>query len=132
MRGRGIELILMRQLASCLATPMMLSDARGELLFLNEPAEELLGFCVGDASPASVHALAERLVVRNPEGQLLPPDDLPSRLATLTGHPVQRRLRIRGSDGLDRWLEATAFPLVSPVGENVGIVSILWEAPDEG
>ena len=37
-----IELILLRQLASGLA-PMFVVDAAGDLLFVNEPAERLLG-----------------------------------------------------------------------------------------
>lgn len=131
MRGRGIELILMRQLASCLAAPIVLSDPRGDLIYVNEPAEQLLGLSVGDADTLSVDALAERLSIRSSGGQPLGLDELPNRLALLSGRAVQRRLQIRGIDGRDRWLDATAFPLVSPVGENVGIVSIFWEALDE-
>jgi PAS domain-containing protein len=38
-----VELILMRQLASYLATPIFLVDAGGTLVFYNEAAEGLLG-----------------------------------------------------------------------------------------
>ena len=43
MAQKAIELILMRQLASSLAMPIFLVDASGNLLFYNEPAEQLLG-----------------------------------------------------------------------------------------
>jgi hypothetical protein len=36
------EVVLMRQLVSCLAMPILLVDPVGTLLFYNEPAE---GFC---------------------------------------------------------------------------------------
>jgi hypothetical protein len=38
-----VELILMRQLASYLAMPILLFDPAGNLLFYNEPAEALVG-----------------------------------------------------------------------------------------
>jgi len=132
VRGRGIELILMRQLASCLAAPIVLCDPRGDLIYVNEPAEELLGLRVGESDTVSVHELADRLCVRDDTGERLSWDQLPNRLAASSGRAVQRRLLIRGSDGRERRLDATAFPLVSPVGENVGTVSIFWESTDEG
>jgi len=38
-----IELILSRQLAECLDMPVFLTDTVGNLLFYNEPAEDILG-----------------------------------------------------------------------------------------
>jgi hypothetical protein len=43
MAQHPIEVILMRQLASYLAMPILLVDPAGTLLFYNEPAERLLG-----------------------------------------------------------------------------------------
>ena len=43
MTQRAVEIILMRQLASYLAMPIMLFDPEGNLLFYNEPAETILG-----------------------------------------------------------------------------------------
>ena len=37
-----IEIILNRQLADCLAIPVFITDTVGNLLFYNEPAEEIL------------------------------------------------------------------------------------------
>jgi hypothetical protein len=39
---KPIQLILARQLASCVAAPIMLMDADGTLVFFNEPAEAIL------------------------------------------------------------------------------------------
>ena len=38
-----IEIILMRELAGHLATPIFVVDTVGDLLFYNDPAERLLG-----------------------------------------------------------------------------------------
>ena len=43
MPQRAVEIILMRQLASYLAMPIMLFDPDGNLLYYNEPAEAILG-----------------------------------------------------------------------------------------
>jgi len=132
MHGRGIELILMRQLASCLSIPIVLSDARGVVAYVNEPAEELLGVTVADSETLSIHELAESLMIRGCTGDRLTQDELPSRVALLSGRVAQCRVQARVGDGRHIWLDATAFPLISPVGESVGIVALYWEAPDEG
>ncbi len=132
MHGRGIELILMRQLASCLSMPILLSDGRGELVYVNEPAEQLLGITVGDSDTLSMQELADQLSMRGGNGAPLSHDELPNRAALLSGRVVQRRVQVRASDGRNLWLDATVFPLISPVGESVGIVSLYWEVPDEG
>ena len=38
-----IEIILNRQLADCLSIPVFITDTIGNLIFYNEPAEEILG-----------------------------------------------------------------------------------------
>ena len=43
MKAYDIELILSRQLAECLYIPVFINDTEGNLLFYNEPAEEILG-----------------------------------------------------------------------------------------
>jgi hypothetical protein len=37
--SKAIQLILARQLASCIATPVLLVDAQNALIYYNEPAE---------------------------------------------------------------------------------------------
>jgi PAS domain-containing protein len=43
MASHEIEIILNRQLADCLSIPVFITDTIGNLIFYNEPAEELLG-----------------------------------------------------------------------------------------
>ena len=39
--SKPIQIILARQLASCVATPILLVDAVGTLIYYNEPAEAI-------------------------------------------------------------------------------------------
>ena len=43
MSSREIEVILSRQLADSLSTAVFIVDPEGNLIFYNEPAEDLLG-----------------------------------------------------------------------------------------
>ena len=43
MAAHEIEIILNRQLADCLSIPVFITDTIGNLIFYNEPAEEVLG-----------------------------------------------------------------------------------------
>jgi len=129
MGVRGIELILMRQLASCLATPILLCDATGELVYVNEPAEELLGLSLEGPAGALTDHLIQRLGAREADGSALAPDSLPLCIALREARPASRCLRIKTTRGGDADVDTTAFPLVSPNGESVGVVSIFWTKP---
>ena len=43
MGSYEIEIILNRQLADCLSIPVFITDTAGDLIFYNEPAEQILG-----------------------------------------------------------------------------------------
>ena len=43
MSAYEIEIIFNRQLADCLFIPVFITDTMGNLVFYNEPAEDILG-----------------------------------------------------------------------------------------
>jgi len=125
-----IELILMRQLASYLATPVFLVDPNGNLVFYNEHAERILGkrFEETGAMPLDVwatmfHPLDEN---DNPLGA----EALPLVRALKSGRPGHRRFWIRGMDSVRRQIEVTAFPLVGHNVQLLGGVSLFWEVKE--
>jgi PAS domain-containing protein len=128
MGTHGIELILMRQLASCLAMPIALSDAQGRLIYLNEPAESVLGLRFESVQLLAGVLLAEVLHATDLDGNPLPSGELPMRFAIEHRRPTHRKFRIAPAEGGERCVEGTAFPLVSQGGDHVGTVSIFWEA----
>ncbi len=128
MATHGIELILMRQLASCLAMPIAISDALGRLIYLNEPAEAVLGMRFESVQELPGVRLAEVLNATDLDGKPLAPSELPMRFAIEQRRPMHRKFRLASADGVERRVEGTAFPLVSQGGDHVGTVSIFWEA----
>ena len=123
----AIELILARQVASYLALPIVLTDADGDLVFYNEPAEELLGLRFDSTGPQPLSERVDALALRGEDGSPIAYDDVPLVRALRDGRPDYRRLIMRAFDGVDRPIEATAFPLTRRDGTVVGAVSIFWE-----
>lgn len=116
----------MRQLASTLAVPLLLADADGDLVFFNEPAEELLGQRFDEIGEMPADRRREIFAFRDEEGRALEGDP-PLIMAMRERRPVHRRIGLRGFDGVDRALEVTAFPLEAAEGSTVGGVVMFWE-----
>jgi PAS domain-containing protein len=124
-----IELILARQVASYLTLPMFLTDADGDLVFYNEPAENLLGRTFDSTGTLSLSERVQALELRDEKGSPVPFEDVPLVRALQRGQPDYQRLLMRGLDGIDRPIEATAFPLMRADGTLIGAVAIFWERP---
>ena len=119
-KQRHIALILGRDLAATLTTPMFLVDA----------AEHLLGRPFAEAQmSADEWATAFRPV--DEEGSPVPLEELPLGIAFMTGVPAHRRLRIVAADGKERDIEVTAVPLFDQIGQLVGGAAVFWERPEE-
>ncbi len=126
MSQREIELILMRQLASYLAMPILVVDDQGDLLYYNEPAEPIVG-CrfdeVGEIRRGEFSALFKPV---DDHGNPIKREDLPLTIAIDKGEPAHLRYWIQGLDGVRRKIEATAFPLVGQAGRCLGAVTFFW------
>jgi len=127
MAQHEMELILMRQLASALAVPVLVADAEGDLLYFNEPAELLLGRRFDDVDSVSIDERRAIFCFRDEQGEVLPEGQPPLEVALRERRPVHRLVRLRGFDGTDRSVEVTAFPLVAAGGHLVGGVAMFWE-----
>ena len=120
-----LELILMRQLAAVLRTPVFLVDGRGTLLFYNEPAEALLGRRFSEAGAMNLKTWSTVLRAADERGRPLAHDALPLVVALRKRRPAQRVIRIIGLDGAKRTIEVTALPLEGLNGRDVGAVAAL-------
>lgn len=127
MPQRDIGLILMRQLASGLAVPLLLADDEGDLLYFNEPAELLLGQRFDEVGDMPLDRRRQLFAFRDEGGNPLPPDQPPLVVALSERRPVHRRVTMRGFDGVDRAVEVTAFPLLGAGGHLIGGVAMFWE-----
>jgi PAS domain-containing protein len=127
MGQKAVELILMRQLASCLAVPVFLVDPEGTLLYYNEPAERLLGSRYDETGEMPASEWSTVFTPTAEDGSTLPPEELALAAALRKWHPAHRGLIIRGLDGVTRRIAVTAFPLEGQGGRRLGAVAIFWE-----
>ena len=127
MSQQEIEVILARHLAEYLAMPIFIVNPAGDLIFYNEPAEEILGTRFNETGmmPASEWSTIFHPV--DHEGHSIPPDELPLIIALTLRRPAHKRFWIRGLDGELREIEVTAFPLVGQAGRFLGGIAIFWE-----
>jgi PAS domain-containing protein len=128
MAQQPIELILTRQLASYLATPMFLVGPEGELLFYNEPAEAVLGYRFDEALEIPLEEWASTYQLFNSStGEPLTADEFPVVAALRERRPHHTSLLYQRPDGSRLPIVATSIPLIGGGGELLGAVAVFWE-----
>lgn len=128
---QNLVLILARELADKLATAMFLVDPDGKLVYFNERAGEILGESFSSVGRMDITDWTEGFEPQELDGRPLPPEKLPLAAALIRQEPAHRSFRIRGRDGSERAIAATAFPLFAHPDEFVGAAAIFWEIPEK-
>ena len=131
-RRKNLVLILAREFASNLATSMFVMDADGNLVFFNEPAEEILGRRFAESREMKATEWAKLFSPEALDGTPLAPEALPGGIAFSERRPTHDTFRITGLDGQKREIAATAFPLLGRADEFLGVVAIFWERGQDG
>ena len=126
-RTKHLVLILAREFASTLATPTLVADDRGMIVFYNEAAEEVIGTTFAESGEMPLDEFAASFAPRTRGSEEpLTPESLPARIALDERRAVHVQLRATSRDGVDRDFAVTAFPLFAHADEFVGIVAITW------
>jgi PAS domain-containing protein len=128
--GKPLPLILARELASNLATPMFLMDARGVLVFYNDAAAMLIGRAFAELGEVPAEDFGAVLHLKTADGQPLRRRDTPAGIAFFERRPAHMTLAATAYDGEQRLVHATAYPLFGATGEMHGVVSVFWEVGD--
>ena len=126
MPQRAVELILARQLASGIAVPVLLVDGRGDMIYINEPAEAVFGRRFDEIDSLPLAQRAAILSPRDRDGQPRPADQLPGVRAIRERRPVHDAFWINGLDGRPRATESTAIPLQGVEETVVGALVFIW------
>ena len=130
MSSNQIEIILSRQLADCLSVPVFLTDPLGNLLFYNEPAEELLGKRFEETGNMTVEEWSTLFKPVDENGVSLPPEALPL-VKTLTHHyPAHGDFWIEGLNGVTNKISVTAYPIIGRPDRFLGAVAIFWKSKE--
>ena len=128
-RQKDLLVILAREFASKLATPMAVFEADGTLVYFNEPAEEVLGRRFSEAAEVSPDEWPTRYQMEDLDGSPLTFGTTPATVALAERRPAHRTFRLTGLDGVRRIVSVTAFPLFASSETLVGVVVIFWTEP---
>ena len=129
MPQTALEVVLMRQLASYLAMPILLVDPLGTLLFYNEPAEALLGRRYEETGEMPLATWTRLFRLTTEDGSPLALEARPLVMALQQHRAVHGAFWTQGRDGIAQKIEATAFPLEGQGMRQLGAVAIFWQAP---
>ena len=131
-RPKHLVLILARELASNLATPTLITDEHGRLVFFNEAAEVVIGRPFGEIDELPYEEWIAPFAPRTlePDPEPMPFEERPVGIALRERRPDHERFLITSADGVDRPVSVTAIPLFAHADEFVGVMSIFWR--DEG
>jgi PAS domain S-box-containing protein len=125
-RSKHLVLILAREFASNLATPMLIVDAEGRIVYYNEAAEEVVGMSFAESGEMPLEEWVAYFAPRTPDSKPAPPESRPTRIALDERRAAHERFRMTSRDGIERMVAVTAFPLFAHADEFVGIVAIFW------
>jgi PAS domain-containing protein len=122
-----VEIRLLKQLASALATPMLVVSREGDLVFFNESAEPLIGGRFDEIGEIARDDFVHTLNMADVSGAPIRDEERPVIAALASRRPVHRMLSTRGLDGVSHELEGTGIPLISRESELLGGLALFWE-----
>jgi len=130
-RQKNLLVILARDVASKIATPMFVVDAEGTLVFFNEAAEPVLGQTFADAGEMKADEWSMVWKPCDLDHRPIALRELPLGVALFERRPAHREFILVGTDGVERHVAATALPLLAHQDELVGAVALFWDRSSE-
>ena len=127
----SIELILSRQLAECLDMPVFLTDTVGNLLFYNEPAEDILGKRYEDTGEMDADEWGTVFKNKDDAGNPIPAEELPLVKTLMNRLPYHKTFWIESLKGKRKRISVTSYPIIGRTGKFLGAVAIFWSSRDE-
>ncbi len=131
MSNKEIEIILSRQLADCMSIPVFLVDTAGNLLFFNEPAEDLLGLRFEETGFMPAEEWSSIFKPQDSEGNPIPMNALPLVKTLKNQTPNHGIFWIKSLDGNLVEISVTSYPIIGRPDRFVGAVALFWKTSEE-
>ena len=125
--AQPLELILARNLISIISIAALLVDSEGRIVFFNEAAAEIVGAPFEEIGVLAQDEWSARYGPFGPDGEPLPPDDLPVTTAVRESRPAYGHYSVRAESGMLE-IETGALPLSGPAGYH-GAIVVFWPVP---
>lgn len=131
MPAYEIEIILNRQLADCLSIPVFITDTIGNLVFYNEPAENVLGKRFEETGEMPVEMWARIFKPIDEFNKEIPPEDLPLVKTLRDFSPYHKSFWIKSLQGNTEKIALTSYPIISRENKFLGAAAMFWKLKDE-
>ncbi|MGB4845080.1 MAG: PAS domain-containing protein [Ferruginibacter sp.] len=131
MPAYEIEIVLNRQLADCLSIPVFITDTVGNLIFYNEPAEEILGKRFEETGEMPVAQWSTEFKPVDEKGIVLAPEELPLVKTLTDANPYHKSFWIESLKGNNQKISVTSYPIIGRTGKMLGAVAIFWKSTNE-
>lgn len=131
MPQQEIEIVLSRNFAEQLTTAIFIVNPAGDLVYYNEPAENLLGTSYEETGTMSSSEWGTKFHPVDQNGESIPPQELPLLIAITQRRPAHNIFWIVDLDGNLREIEVTALPLIGRSGRLAGGMAVFWERSRE-
>jgi hypothetical protein len=109
--------------------PLFLVGPDGDLLFYNEPAENIFGRRFDQTGALSAKEWSSTFTPEDSEGHVIL-EDMPLVITMTKKRPAYKRFFIRGLDGVRRHVEVASIPIAGLHGEFLGGAALFWEVSD--
>jgi PAS domain-containing protein len=119
-------LILAREFASNLATPVAITDESGRLVYFNEAGEAIIGRPFSETGEMPFEEWSARAAPRSADGEPVPLEERPVWIALNERREAHASFTVTGLDRIEREISVTAFPLFAHADEFVGVVAVFW------
>ena len=126
MAFHEIEIILSRQWSDYLSIPVFITDPGGNLIYYNEPAEEILGRRFEETGEMPVSDWGSVFKPSDGNGNPLSPGDLPLVRTLTTRKPATGSFTIQSLDGKSQDISVVSFPIVGMSDGFLGAIAIFW------
>ena len=87
-KQKSLVLILARELATNLATPIYIADSVGDLVYFNEPAEQIAGGRFVERGETSINDWVRMLAPETVDGKPLDREEMPGGIAFAERRPA--------------------------------------------
>ena len=131
MPAYDIEIVLNRQLADCLSIPVFITDTTGNLIFYNEPAEEILGKRFEETGEMPVTEWGTVFKPMDENGAPMPPEELPLVKTLQDAFPYHKEFWIESLKGINQKISVTSYPIIGRAGKFLGAVAIFWKSKEK-
>jgi PAS domain-containing protein len=130
-RTKHLVLILARELASNLATPAVIADDSGVIVYYNEAAEEVAGRPFSQTGEVTLEDWADTFAPRSPDtDEPILPEERPATITLRERRAAHQRFRVTSRDDVVREVSVTAIPLFAHSDEFVGLLVFFWREED--